>query len=414
MSLDDAISRALLASSHIHQAEARREAFGAAAGMLASAYVPTVSVTWTSLYSQYPMTVTPIREQGVFPPLDDQVNELSLNVSWTVFDFGRGRAERKSSQALAEAADSQYHLARMETIERVTATYVRLAQFRGLERAQEERRNALRERQAQLMALHEEGRVPDVELLRIGEVLLAAETDLRKTSNDVSALLLDLSVELDLTDVLTPQDVAIFQLGSPPPEAVYPEALEDGSPLIQQAKTRLEAARFAVREADRSLLPAFEVFGAERLRSGDDFAFDDELYGGIRITMPLFQPRQNVRRQVERATLNQRAAELARAEQEVFVASRNLANRAAEALERVAATEARLDHLRETYRIENAAYEEGRLTLSDVLETEARLAAARGELAAASAKSMLIQLERSVLDGTLTQSRALYLTGVKQ
>ena len=421
MGLDDAISRALRTSSHVHQAEAQREAAEAAAGPLASAYMPSASLSASSLYSQYPMTVTPIREQGIFPPLDEQVNELSLNVSWTVFDFGRGRAERKSALALADAANLQYDLARMETVERITAGYVRLAQLRDVQRAQEERRLALLERQTQLIALHDEGRVPDVELLRIAEVLLTAETDQLKTRNDISAVLIDLSVELDLADVLKPHDVELFELGSSAPkapeldaDAVSSPLIDVGSPLIEQANLRLEAARFAVREADRSLLPAFEVFGAERLRSGADFSFDDELYGGIRVTVPLFQPLRTVRRQVERATLNQREAELASAEREVAAASRNLANRAIEALERVAAMEARIDHLDETYRIEAAAFEEGRLTFSDLLDTEARLAAARSELAAARAESILIQLNRNVLEGSLTQARALYLAGIQQ
>ncbi|MEX0601475.1 MAG: TolC family protein, partial [Rhodothermales bacterium] len=296
ITLQAAIARSLEAGTHVRRAGARQEAARAAAGPLSSEYIPSARVTASSTLSQYPLTVTPIREQGVFPPLDDQIQEVSFNLSWTVFDFGQGRAARRSAQALAEAAGVEYDLARMETVERVTTAYVHLAHLTSIRDAQQDRLDALNERRAELTALHDEGRVPDVELLRIAEVVLSAETDLRKTRNDVASVLLELSGTLNMPETLDIEDIALFPLvaAKASPAAVDPAA----SPRVTLARKTLEAARFSAREADRSSFPAIELFAAERLRAGSDFSFDDDLYGGIRLSVPLFQPRQQVRRQV--------------------------------------------------------------------------------------------------------------------
>ena len=113
LSLREAIDQALRNSSRLRETGAAYDAAHAGAGALTSTYLPTASLSAYDLYSEYPTTVTPIRQQGVFPPLDDNVYEVSVNATWTVFDFGRGRAGRRAARALAEAAGIRYDLARI-------------------------------------------------------------------------------------------------------------------------------------------------------------------------------------------------------------------------------------------------------------------------------------------------------------
>lgn len=411
--LGEAIEQATQRGTRVRQAGASLAAAGAAAGPLASAYLPSVSATAYDLYSQYPVTVTPIREQGVFPPLDDNTYELSVSAFWTIFDFGRGSAARQAVQAVAEAAGVRYDLTRMETIEAVTAHYVRLAQLRDVQRAERQRLEALRRQQEQLEALYEEGRVSHVDRLRIAEVILEAETDLRGTRSDIEGTLLALSAELDAPRPLWLDDLMLFELSSAGSAVALPEGTGRIPPRIAAAQAQLEAARLESRAAGRALLPSFELFATERLRSGSDFAFDDELLGGLRLRVPLFQPGARAQRQVQQARVVEQQAALEAARNEFEVALGDLLNREVEARARVTATEARVRHLEETYRIERAAYDEGRLTLTDLLATEARLSGGRSALAAAKATTLLLGLQRSVLTGTLTPALALHLTGAQ-
>lgn len=413
LSLGEAIEQATERGTRIRQAGASLEAAGAAAGPLASAYLPSVSASAYDLYSQYPVTVTPIREQGVFPPLDDNTYELSVSASWTIFDFGRGSAARQAAQAMAEAAGVRYDLARMEAIESVTAHYVRLAQLQDVQRAERQRLEALGRQQEQLEALFEEGRVAYVDRLRIAEVILEAEMDLRGTGSDIAGTLLALSAELDAPRPLRLDDLTLFELPAAGSAVALPEPQGQTPPRIAAAQAQLEAARLEARAAGRALLPSFELFATERLRSGSDFAFDDELFGGLRLRVPLFQPGARVQRQVQQARLAEQQAALETARNAFEVALGDLLNREAEAHARVAATEARVRHLEETYRIERAAYEEGRLTLTDLLATEARLSGGRSALAATRATLVLLRLQQRVLTGTLTPELALRLSGAQ-
>lgn len=413
LSLGEAIEQATQRGTRVRQVGASLAAAGAAAGPLASAYLPSVSAIAYDLYSQYPVTVTPIREQGVFPPLDDNTYEISINAFWTIFDFGRGSAVRKAAQAMAEAAGARYDLTRMEAIEDVTAHYVRLAHLRDAQRTERQRLEALRRQQEQLEALYGEGRISHIDRLRIAEVILEAETDLRGTGSDIEGTLLALSAELDAPRPLRLDDLMLFELPSIGSVVVLPEGGERTPPRIAAAQAQLEAARLESRAAGRAFLPSFELFATERLRSGSNFAFDDDLSGGLRLRVSLFQPRAHVQRQVQQARVVEQQATLDAARNEFEVALGNLLNREAEARSRVEATEARVRHLEETFRIEQAAYDEGRLILTDLLATEARLSGGRSALAAAKAATLLLGLQRSVLTGTLTPALALHLTGAQ-
>ena len=187
--------------------------------------------------------------------------------------------------------------------------------------------------------------------------------------------------------------------------------MTDGAPGVALAGARLLEARHAASESRRAALPAFELFATERLRSGSDLAFDSEWMGGVRVRVPLFQGGLLAQQRVRRARVREQEMALERAREALGVAVRELSAREEEALASVQVTTARVRHLEETYRIETAAHAEGRLTLSDLLATEARLASGRGALEGARAAVVLARLRRSVLLGTLTPEQALDLTG---
>jgi outer membrane protein len=409
LTLADAIDRALTSGARTAAAEASATASAASANRLASPYLPRVTVSAAVLASEHSQTITPIREPGVFPDLDRTIYDATLDVSWMVFDFGRGNAARQVARAAAEAAGIRYDLARMETIESVTSLYVRIAHLSALYEAERTRIKALREHERQVKLLHEEGRVSRADVLRLEEAVLEAETDFLATSNDRETVFGRLGAELAFPQRLQIDDVVVNDL--PLQTAFTATSSASMSPQVAVATAQLRASEAALRESGRAFLPAAELFATERLRSGSEFSFDSDLTGGFRLRIPLFDGSKHVQREVRRAEVAERHASLDIARQEVEMATDDLLRRIDESHRRSDAVSRRQAHLEETYRIDRAAYDEGRLTLTDLLTTESRLAGARVEHIGARAASLLYYLQLEVLAGTLTPERATNLLG---
>jgi outer membrane protein len=405
--LAEAIDRAMASGSRTAIAHAAADGARAAAGTMSSAYLPRVSASGNLLRSEHGMTVTPIREPGVFPELDRTIYDLSLEVAWPVFDFGRGRAARKAARAAALAADIRYDLARMETTESVTVLYLRIAQLRERLTLEHQRIEALRRQQKDVSLIYSAGRVSRADVLRISEAVLSAETAAASTVNQLETALAMLTVEISASSPLRIDQIPPIQIPVAPPAEVYVDVRT--VPLVAVAEAQVDGARAGAREASRSLLPAAEVFAGERLRSGSELDFDSDLSGGIRVRIPLFDGSLHTRRQVRRAEVTEREAALSRATREVRVAIDDLARTIQEARARADALALRGEYLEEAYRADRAAFEEGRLTLSDLLASEERLAAVRVEEVGVRAAGLIHHLQLQVLTGTLTRETAVQL-----
>jgi outer membrane protein TolC len=255
--LEEALVRSLEVAPRIGQWTANREAAEAGADWLSSPYLPTISAGASLSRSRFPTTVTPIREPGTFPPLSDEIREASISVAWTVFDFGRGREGRLAARTLAEAAGSREEQARMETLETVTDHFIQLAALEGVRMAEQARLASIRETEAQVRALVDEGRLPRVDQLRLTELLLEAQADLRSTEEDLRRLAGSLSTELSLEAPLLPDAVRVPELRAdllPPP---LPPLQNPRGPLVGAAEARLEAADHQARESRRALSRSF-------------------------------------------------------------------------------------------------------------------------------------------------------------
>jgi outer membrane protein len=434
LTLEDALLRSLEVAPRIRQWGAGREAAEAGAAWLGSAYLPTLSAGASVSRSRFPTTVTPIREPGVFPPLSDEVREASVSARWTLFDFGAGREGRSAARTLAEAAGAREAQARMETLETVADHFLQLAVLEALEEAQRARLDGLRESDAQLRLLVEEGRLPAVDRLRVAELLLEAEADLRSTEEETRRVAASLSTELMLDRFVAPGEIAVPRLpegagaaggaagGSvevgglpherrePPPDLRGPSP-ELRAPLLNAAEARVRAAEHEAREAYTALLPRLEVVGRQAFRTGPDLPTDRDWSIGLQVSVPLFRGEALTAVRVREARVRERTAELEGARASLETALRDLRALEAEARERMGVLDARTAHLEEAYRIEEASYREGRTTLADLLSTEARLAGARAERIGLTGRVLLARLRTAALTGELTVPLALNLLG---
>ena len=205
--LSEAIERTLENATHIRIAEADKEAAEAGSGLLSSGYMPVVNSSLSYTRSQFPQIIVPIRQQASFPPIDNELYDATVQADWKLFDFGESRAVRQKALALADAASINYELAKMETIESTTSAFVQLEQLKELRNVQMNRVGALKRNRDQLESLRREGRVADVDLLKIEDAILSAETIVISTENSIDRLLQILSDDLAFKGKLTVNDI---------------------------------------------------------------------------------------------------------------------------------------------------------------------------------------------------------------
>lgn len=411
LTLEEALRRSLDVAPRIHQWRASREAAEASAGWLGSAYLPTVTAGASFTRTRFPTTVTPIREPGVFPPLSDEIREVSVSAAWTVFDFGRGGEARSAARTLADAAGARETQARIETLEAVADHFVQLAVLTELQEAQGARLASIRENDVQVRALVEEGRLPAVDRLRIAEVLLEAEADLGSTQEEVRRVVASLASELALDEPPARDRIRVPEL----PGEVLLSPIDPSRPvrglLVDAAESRLQAADHEARQARRALLPELQVVGRQAFRSAPDIPTDGDWAIGLQVRVPLFRGDALTGVQVRQSQVRERAAELEGARSALGTALRDLSALERDARERIRVLDARIGHLEEAHRIESASYQEGRTTLAELLSTEARLAGARAERVGLVGRVLSAHLRAASLAGELSVDTARQLLG---
>lgn len=411
--LSKAIDQALKSSTHTRIAEADKEAAEAGSGFLSSDYIPKVNGSVSYTQSQYPQIITPIRQEGAFPPLDDQIYEANIQAEWEVFDFGESRATRKKAKALADAANVKYELAKMETIESTASAFIQLQQLRDLKQVQEERVEALKKSKEQLESLYREGRVAKVDLLKIEDSIVDAESALITTGNNIDQTLrvlsddLALGKELELDDVspLTFKNDFLFN-----PDHTAAEEV----PSVTAAREQKQAADFEAHASYRAFLPQFNLFAVEQFRSGSDMEIDDQWMVGIRLNVPIFAGKRVVNNQIKKREAKSEAIRLEQTRQQYRQQLNKLTNAQFETQKKIQSTETRAKYLEETYRIETSSYREGRTTLTDLLTTESKLNSVRAEGITMRAQLRLINLNIAVLTGQLNKEMAIKLAKGEQ
>ena len=406
--LDEAIERSLEHATNIRIAKADKEAAEAGSSLLSSDYIPKINSSLSYTRSQYPQIVTPIRKQGAFPPLDNQLYEANIQAEWKVFDFGESRALRKKTKALADAANIKYELARMETIESTTSAYIQLQQLKELKKVQNERVESLKKNKEQLQALYQKGRIANVDLLKIEDTIVEAETALIETENTIDELLevltddlgLEQKISIDLIASLNFKDDVLFN-----PD----QASTNDAPSISIAKKQKKAVDFEARASYRAFLPQFNLFAVEQFRTGSEFEIDDQWMVGVRLNIPLFAGKKVVNNQVKKNQAKSQQIQLEKTRQQYRQQLNKLTNAQYETQKRIQATRTRTEYLEETYRLESKSYKQGRSTLTDLLTTESKLNSVRAELLAMRAQLRMLNINIAVLTGQLNKEMAIKL-----
>ncbi len=349
----------------------------------------------------YPSLITPIREAGVFPPLDRDVANIGLALSLPLYRGGKLVAGEALAAHNREASVQVLRAGGQDLLFNVVATYTKALHFRQLEQVLDARIKALQREEKDIRLRIREGRAARLDLIRLQTQLSQARYDkvsVTQGEKDARSLLAALLGESGPAPVLSELGMTAPALPASP-EAALSRALQQRPDLLRlDAMGRAAQQKTAIARGER--LPQIDLVARAQESTGSDWKGYDDSQIGVQLSLPLFDGSIR-RRRVEQAGLEQRQNALLQED-----AHNRIASEIEQAFGALAESRARLDaasqgetEADEALRIETLRYHNGENTISDLLDAESALWSATANRLQAG------------YDITVSQARLLHATG---
>ena len=323
----------------------------------------------------YPSLVTPIREAGVFPPLDRDVANIGLALSLPLYSGGKLIAGEALAAHNREASAQALRAGGQDLLFNVVATYTKALHFRQLGKVLDARIKTLQQEEKNIGLRIEQGRAARLELIRLQTQLSQAHYDkVSITQGEKDALSLLASLLGESGPALT-----LAELGKTTP--ALPASIEEAKNQAAQHRPDMlglvasgKAAQEKTAIARGERLPQINLVAKAQETTGGDWNGYSDWQMGVQLSMPLFDGDIRKRR-VEQAGLEQRKNTL----QQEDIRNR-LASEIEQAFGALAEARARLGaatqgetEAREVLRIETLRYHNGENTITDLLSAESAL-----------------------------------------
>lgn len=349
----------------------------------------------------YPTFVTPIRQAGVFPPMDRDVSSLGLALSLPLYSGGKLVAGEALAAHNQEASMQALRAGGQDLLFNVVATYTKALHLRELGQVLDARIKALQHEESDIELRIGEGRAARLELIRLQTQLSQARYDkISVTQGEKNAF-------SSLAALLGEGGSAptLAELGTTSP--VLPASLEEALAHARQQRPdllRLDAIGRAAQQkttiARGDRLPQINLVANAQQSAGGDWKGQDDWQIGVQLSLPLFDG--DIRKhRVEQANLEERQNALQQED-----ARNRIDSEVEQAFGALAESRARLEaaiqggsEAGEALRIETLRYHSGENTITDLLGAEATLWSATANRLQAG------------YDITVSQARLLRVTG---
>lgn len=334
---------------------------------------PKVDLNASYTHSAYPNLVTPIREPGVFPPLDRDITSVGLALSLPLYAGGKLVAGEALASHNREAAVEALRGASQDLLFNVTATYMKALHLRDLQTSVAKRIRLLETEEAHIAHRLAQGRASKLELIRMQTQRSQARHDLLVATQGERDALSLLAALLGTNNPLPPLADVV------PAQVVLPQSRDEalskaltGRADLRRAQALARAAHDQVAIAQGERKPQVHLIARAHESAGGDWRGYDDALIGVQVTVPLFDA--SIRRnRAAQAELGRRRSEL-----KVEQALNELTAEVEQALGAAVESRARLDVARqgekeaaEALRIESARYANGEATITDLLSAEA-------------------------------------------
>jgi len=363
--------------------------------------MPRVDLDAAYTHHAYPSLITPIREAGVFPPMDRDVANIGLALSLPLYRGGKLVAGEALAAHNREASVQALRAGGQDLLFNVVATYTKALHFRQLGQVLDARITALQREEQDITLRIREGRAARLDLIRLQTQLSQARYDkvsVTQGEKDALSLLATLLGESGPAPVLADLGMTAPNLPASR-EAALQRALQQRPDLLRlDAMGRSAQQKTAIARGER--LPQVDLVARAQESTGSDWKGYDDSQIGVQLSLPLFDGAIR-RRRVEQAGLEQRQNALLQED-----AHNRIASEVEQAFGALAESRARLDaatqgetEASEALRIETLRYHSGENTITDLLGAESALWSATASRLQAG------------YDITVSQARLLHATG---
>ncbi len=363
--------------------------------------LPKVDLDAAYTRHAYPSLITPIRETGVFPPMDRDVANIGLALSLPLYHGGKLVAGEALAAHNREASVQVLRAGGQDLLFNVVATYTKALHFRQLGQVLDSRIKALQREEKDINLLIREGRAARLDLIRLQTQLSQARYDkvsVTQGEKDALSLLAALLGESAPAPVLSDLGMTAPDLPASP-EAALSRAMQQRPDLLKlDAMGRAAQQKTAIARGER--LPQVDLVARAQESTGSDWKGYDDSQIGVQLSLPLFDGAIR-RRRVEQAGIEQRQNTLLQED-----ARNRIVSEVEQAYGALTESRARLDaatqgetEASEALRIETLRYHSGENTITDLLGAESALWSATASRLQAG------------YDITVSQARMLHATG---
>lgn len=335
---------------------------------------PKIDIWGSTTLSDYPYTVVPIREVGVFPPLDRHITRFGVELNIPLYTGGKLQAEKKSAQKTSAAASEGHEQHRQDLLYSVVSVYSRSLYFRDMKETSAKRILALEEEERVLKLLLQEGRIPKLDLLRLQTHLSQARHDhivFDQAEKDSLSLLGTLTGNQDpvksIVEIPAETELgALDQIGQT-------DILANNHAVKKSAL--ISEASFAKSKAVKGeTKPQISFFGRGTGSFGSDTELYDDWQAGLQVTIKVWDGHVNKNR-IEKSLLDIEKAKLDLDEtrNQTLNEAREASGAVREAGSKILTASKQQEEAKEALRIEKLRYETGESTITDLLSAESEL-----------------------------------------
>lgn len=346
------------------------------------ARLPTLDLSASATRHGYPSLVYPIREIGVFPPLDDTIYDYGVALRLPLYAGGRLSRGVTVADLGKQIALERERLGTQELTYNVSAVYMKIQQLSALGLAYDARIASLEAQEQRVRLLVQVGRAPRLDLLKIGVQLGKARHDRLKVLNgrrQACTLLYNL-MGREPPSVQPPLITYSVTHGRTWDLAALQRSARELRPELSIAERNVAVGVAQADIARASRLPDVALVGAYRERAGADTDVFDDWNLSLQLSMPLFDG--GVRRsRVEQAVLAEQQARQ-EAEQQRLDVDKQVQDAwdvFEESRSRVAVTGDSVRESDEALAIDKLRYQQGVGTVTDLLGAETALLSAQAD-----------------------------------
>ena len=406
LTLADAVRRALASQPGVAAARESRAAADASIGVARAPLFPRLSAGLALNEYKIGNLVYPLSGISLanLPLFNTTLSQGSLQLGYTLFDFGGRTSQVRLAQAQERRAAAALDAASAAMVSRTVNSYLRVLTTRGVLDAQERQLAALRSEADRVAQLEAQGKAAHVEVLRLAAQVSRARADEVGTRAQLDVAERDLAelvnLPVDTVRILRPVRLADTTLAD---RAALVASAEQNSPDVAQAVREAEAAKAGVGVAQASLLPQLSATAAY-VENGHSFTgYRPWWTAGLQLSYPIFTggSRANTIRANQataRAANEQLRAAQQTAEQSVDAAVATLTSASAT----VEALATAVTQSEEVERIRLLSLQVGSGTETDYLDAEATLLSNRASLVQAQNAEIAARVELARVTGELS------------